>query len=49
MHKSCLESKDLEMKKQEEKLIEFKKKGKTLVDQYDNKIENLKLKRPFIK
>ena len=43
-HKSVAESKDLEIIFQEEKLQEFRKKGKTLIDQYDNKIENLKLK-----
>jgi kinesin family protein 15 len=44
MYKSFVESKNLEIKLQKEEFSEFKKKGKTLIDQYDNKMESLKLK-----
>lgn len=43
-NKIKLQSKEAEVKLQEERFDDFRKKGKTLVDQYDSKLENLKLK-----
>lgn len=48
LQKTLVESKEQEVKLHEEKFNEFKKKGRTLVDQYDNKIESLKLKNTKI-